>query len=387
MGNAPHIDPLTLDPMPETGGIRSDSSCLFDILDSYDLLPGTFEFYVNGSQAYGGNAWIAPYDGYVGRVSIDGYDGYHVRIDRPTLPASSRVDIRVVAADSQAGLLDQTYGFWIAPTAFSPVVDPYEITLRLVFSGAMDPVTILDASLFRISGGAYARKVDILSQSELRLWVEGLTGEEPFTMTVSSLVADIHGGHPAGDIVLPVPVFQSDALFPLRSWHVSQVALQDAQRAYFAGYRGVDVLDIRFGMAASNRWAQVLDAYGVVAMCLSGDGYDFSVGVPPILADLDPPPYAVGVPTGTGIRFSVVGETTSVEMSSLAIYVDTVLAFGGIGGWVGNWGGQITVRHQGFDVELLPPEPFAPDSRVVVRVVVSDLLGTSSDTTYSFTTA
>jgi len=386
------------DPTPEIGGVPPSYSYSFDLLDDYDdVNPATILFYVNGAQVYSGatGLWTAPYDGYIGRVeNIDGYDGYHVRIDHPSFPNSSRVNIRVVAFDFHATMLDQTYGIWIAPMAFAPTIDPYEITLRLSFSGAMDSTVVLDASLFRLSGGAYVRKVDALSQSELQLWVERMLGPGPFTLTVSSLVADSHGGHPVGDIVLAVPVFHSDALFSnndglLRSWHENRLVLRDGQRVYFAGLRGIDVLDIRLGMTAANRWAQVLDAYGVNAMCLLGsmDGYDFATGAPPALVNPDPAPDVVGVPTDTDILFSVTETIIAVETTSLAIYVGTALVFSGIGGWAGHWGGQITVRSRALDVELFPPEPFEPDSRIQVRVIASDLLGNLLDRSYTFTTA
>lgn len=387
-----------LDPGAEVGGVPPQYSYSFDLLDDYDdVNPATILLYVNGSLAYSGAAelWYAPYDGYVGHVeNVDGYDGYHVRIDHPAFPNSSRVDIRVVASDFQMSGMDQTYGFWIAPAALQPLIDPYEITLRLPFSGGMDPAAVLDASLFRLSGGAYVRKVDILSPTEVRLWVERLLGQGPFTLTVSALVADAHGGHLVGDQALSVPVFQSAAFFSntdglLRSWHESRLVARDAQRAYFAGIRGIDVLDIRSGITAANRWAQVLDIHGIGAMCLLGsaDGYDFADEAPPRLANQDPAPDATGVPADTDILFSVVEGITAVETVSLAVYVNGAIAFSGAGGWAGNWGGQITVRPQALDVALFPPEPFAPSSRVEMRVLASDLLGNRFDGTYVFTTA
>jgi len=388
------------DPVPDAGGIVPGASFSFDVLDDYSgVVPESLVFYVDGAMAYDGVSgnWHPPYDGYVGRVEdvVDGYDGYHARIDHPTpFPASARVNIRVVARDVQGNVLDETYGFWISPALVSVFVDPYETTLRLVFSGDMEPSSLLDASLFRLSGRrAYVRKVDILDAYEARLWVEWFQGEGPFALAVSDMVRDIHDGYLIG-AGASLNVFQSDAMFTntdglVRSWHDSRLLARDGQRIYMAGMRGIDVFDDRFGIPATSRWGQVLDSYGINAICLvkSGDGYEFFESDPPQLRDQFPAPDTT-VPSPGAVLFSVVDNITAVETVSLAVYVGGTLVFsGGSGGWMNNWGGQITVRQHRLDVELYPPSPFAPGTRAYLRVLASDMLGNIVDRTYAFNIA
>lgn len=385
------------DPGVDVGGVGASQSFSFDVLDDYSgVAPLTLYFFVNGAPAYIGatQSWVAPFDGYVGRVEdVDGYDGYHVRIDHPALSASSRVDLRVVAQDGQGNLLDETYGFWIAPALLSVAVDPYETTLRVTFSGAMDPTLLLDASMFALSDGAYARKAEMPAPDQALLWVERFQGAGPFELTVSDSLLDIHGGALAGDRTRSVEVFQSDALFSntdglVRSWRVSRQIARDAQRVYLAGLRGLDVLDIRYGITRASRWSQILDAYGISAMCLTGDGYDFSEGEPPTLTSQDPAPGSI-VPSPTTIRFLVVDAVTSVETTSLAVYIGSRLVFsGGSSGWLNGWGGQVSVSPHQLAVELFPPAgEFLSGETVSVRVMATDLLGNAMDRTYQFTIA
>jgi hypothetical protein len=153
-----------------------------------------------------------------------------------------------------------------------------------------------------------------------------------------------------------------------------------------AGARGLDVFDERFGIMRPNRWGQILDAYGITAVCLvkTGDGYEFFESDATILYDQIPAP-GVTVPSPDVIRFSIVDNITSIETVSLAVYVCGILAFsGGSNGWANNWGGQITVHPHRLDVELYPPQVFEPGTMVYLRVLASDLLGSVVDRTYSF---
>jgi hypothetical protein len=295
-----------------------------------------------------------------------------------------------VAQDSQAGVLDETYGFWIAPALVLATIDPYETTLKLVFSGAMEPFSLLDASLFQLSNGAYTRKVDILDAYQVRLWVERFQGTGPFTLVVSNTVKDTHDGYLIG-AGGSFEIFQSNALFSntdglICSWHDSRRVTRDGQRLYLAGARGLDVFDERFGIMRPNRWGQILDAFGITAMCLVkiGDGYEFFESDVPTLHDQIPAPGAT-VPSPDIIRFSIVDNITSIETVSLAVYVDEMLVFsGGSDGWADNWGGQITVHPHKLEVELYPSQPFTPGARVLLRVLATSLLDNEVDRTYSF---
>ncbi len=385
-------------PGSEFVGLAPEQSWSFDLLDAYgDTLASSIRIYVGKTQVYSGStqSWTAPYDGYFGKILVDGYDGYHIRIDHPISAPSARIDIRVLASDAQGGDLDETYGFWIAPSALQPSLGPYEITVELPFSGAMDPASVFDASLFHLSGGAYVKFVEILTPDRVRLWVERLWSVETISLTVSRLVADTRGAHPIFDTVFDISKFNSTAFFSnatglLRTWHVDHLVQSDLRRAYFAGEKGVDIFDTRFGIQNAFRWAQVLDEYGIMAMCVlnSADSYSFDTITSPHLENLNPWAGQGGVSTNANISFSVLHSLISVEAISLVIYVNTILVFAGsAGGWAHSWGGQIAARPEGLDVELFSPAPFAAGSTVFVRVMASDLLGNQLDMTYSFTVA
>jgi len=283
---------------------------------------------------------------------------------------------------------------------------PYEITLDAWFSAPMLLSTLLDASCYTLSNGAYVRYVESLpigssAPTGVRLWVEGFSGIEPFILTISSPpVMDFTGSPLASEgLTASILPFQSLAFFSntnalVRSWHDSKLILKDSQRAYLAGVRGLDTFYIAPSLGRSSRWSQVLDAYGIVAVCLSGTAdYVFSDTEPPFLAGRSPAPGATGVSQNARIYLMVADESTSVEIVQLAIYLRNTnmpegekRVFSGIGGWEvpDVCGGLIFVNRQVLVIQLFPKRSFA-DGPVTVSVIASDIAGNVLDTSYTFT--
>jgi hypothetical protein len=286
---------------------------------------------------------------------------------------------------------------------------PYEITLDAWFSGPMRLSSLLDASLYQFSGGAYTRYVESLplgslSPTGVRLWVEGFQGTDPFTLTVYSFdgyaysVKDANGNALALDgKTAQITPFQSSAFLSntdglVRSWHESRIILKDSQRAYLGGVRGLDAFSTLPSFGRSRRWSQVLDAYGIAAACLSGTSdYVFSDTTPPFLAKRNPAPSATGVSQNTRVYLSVADEFTSVEVVQLIIYlhnnnpVFNGAVFSGAIGWErpSICGGLISMERQVLDIQLIPKQPFFYGP-VTVSVVATDIAGNLLSTSYSF---
>jgi len=375
------------DPEAEMGGVTPSESFSFDVLDSYGVESTSLSIFVNGIQAYdGASGWISPFDGYVGNTVVDGYSGFHVRIDHSSYSASTRVELHILASSiDSVTFLDETYGFWIATTVTFVSIGPFEVCLSVGFSGALDTGTLDDASLFSISNGAYVRKIDIISNDSILLWVEGMNGNPTFTLTMSDIL-DIHGFPVEFSGASVYPGF-SEALVSgynglVRSWQQSLMVEKDIQRAFLMGIRGLDIFDIQ--STSPTKWGQILDSYGIYAACLNGDGYSFSDSDSPRISDMVPASGAVVLAPDT-IRF-LISDITSVEISSLIVSVNSVLVFGGAAGWANGWGGQIEIFPQGLSVVLYPVAGFFHSGdNALIEVRASDFSSNVMDAAYSFT--
>lgn len=397
------------DPVDLAAGVSSTVAISVDVLDSdAAVAPSSILVYIMGTLAYDGTmGFIAPFSGVVSSTNIDGYDGYHIFVFSATpFPISSWISARVYAEDTTALSIDETWQFYTAGKLVSLEQGSYEITMDAIFSGPMLLSTLLDASLYNLSGGAYVRYVEALPigsavPTGVRLWTEGFRGSDSFTLTVSSPpILDATGSQLASDgRTATISPFQSTAYFSntvgrVRSWHESSIILKDSQRAYLAGIRGLDVFDIHHSIGTAIRWSQILDAYGLAAMCLSGSqDYVFSDSAPPFLAGRSPSAGATGIAQNTHVYFSIVDEDTTVEIPQIAIYLrNTAIpalkerVFSGANGWEHPdvCGGLITVEPQILNVHLIPKQLFN-EGPVTVTVVATDLLGNLLSTSYSFT--
>lgn len=283
-------------------------------------------------------------------------------------------------------------------------VGPYEITLDVFFSAEMLASSLINAANYRFSGNAYARYVETLPLNSLavtgvRLWVEGFSGSDSFTFSVlSPPILDAYG-NPLEDISLSILPFQSSAFFSnttalVRSWHDSKIVSSDTQRLYLSGTKGTDTFYIANGISKSRKWSQILDSYGIDAACLSrSENYIFSDLDSPVLSGLNPAPGATGISQSANIYLSILDEITSVDLSSVAIYVRNTSIpyakeriFSGIRGWefpeVG--GGYIIVERKGINIKLIPTN-LLDNGLVTITILANDLIGNILSTSYDFT--
>jgi hypothetical protein len=237
----------------------------------------------------------------------------------------------------------------------------------------------------------YARKVDVLDESTVRLWVELFYGRDDFEVTVDPTIKNKDGYSllPGGDSYGVAP-FESTATFTnynamVRTWHESTVVTNDSQRIYLAGIRGIDVYWKRLATSFV-RWGQIFDEYGIDSMFVANYPSDLEIidEVPPTLEDPVPPPSSFA-PADTRISFKVRDEITAVEITTLRVYIEGELAFsGGYGGWQNGWSGRIEVEHHQLSVEMWTNTYFDTGSIVTVRIVAQDLMGNELDTSYNF---
>jgi hypothetical protein len=399
-------------PVPTQTAVDVDSSVSFDLLDDYSGVDlSTVMVLIGGRTAYDGGSFAPQFGGTVVPVIMDGYDGYRFTI-MPDAPfaLSSAVDVSVTGRDFSGNPMpppdplqpdnDGYWTFYTESTVMTVVSGLYEITLDVAFSGPMTVDGALEnPGCYQFDNGMYARLVDVLSPSSVRLWVELYQGSGSFSMMLDPAITDSYGGSISGSFEVDAP-FQSDATMSasnglIRTWagrgsafprQGSRLAWMDSQRVYLAGSKGIDVFR-RNTAGTVVRWAQVLDAYGVDAMFVANfDGdYIFDDIAAPILEDQVPAPGSSDAKTTTDITFTVSDATTAVEIVATAAYVNGVLAFaGGAGGWMNGWTGSIVVRHNSIILTLYPPLAYTPGTSVTVRVVSADLLGNALDESYVF---
>ena len=383
-------------PSDGEGGISLDSLISLDVVDAgVGVDRSTIAIYVNGSQVFQGpSTFIAPYNGpqsSISATSTGGYDGYNIVLDNTgNLSFATTYTVRVVAEDYENNSLDTTFSFKTHTRISSVDMGPYEITIDVNFGSQMG-TGVYNAANYTFTNGMYARYAEFDGYDTVRLWVELFYGNEEFVLTVSENVKDAEG-YPilAPYNSITVAPFQSTANIgsfngKVRTWRESSLVYADSHRIYLAGSKGVDIF-FKGEDYAAYRWAQIFDAYGVNAMFVAhfGGDYEFSDSGSPYLRNRNPFPGSEALPTTT-IYFQLVDEITAVEVTTLTVYINEVLAFGGsYGGWQNGFSGTILIGYQYLDVNIVPPSSFTDGEEVEVRVIAQDLLGNSLDASYSF---
>lgn len=389
--------PFLANKYPDSYGVSPNVSVSVNLLPlSGYINTNTIDAYVDGSLAFSGpSTFIVPYNGpssSLAPISIDSYDGYHLVLDRATdFDIGTYHTVRITCQDSYGTSLDQSWPFSIHNMVESLDQGPYEITFDVTFSVPMNEDSDLTGPAnYVFNDGAYTRKIDILSPTMVRLWTELVYGENTYTVTVSNVTDSYGATIPSGYNTASVSPFISDASLAntngmVRTWRESQLVHADLYRAYLAGNKGIDVFR-KINTAVYDRWAQVFDEYGISSM--------FVANFPGALSITDTSaPYLINVvpaqgeyaPVDTTIQFTIVDDTSAIEITDLIIYVNgNIIFMGNYGGWQNNYDGTIDVGYQTLDVVLYPPSDFVFGSLIVVRVIASDLLGNRMDTEYSF---
>jgi hypothetical protein len=303
--------------------------------------------------------------------------------------------VRITGRDAYGNSFDESFTFGIATITSLVGLETglYEITMDVTFDTEMlQDQNLINPANYHFEGyGTYARKVEILSPYQVRLWVELFYGQDDFVLSIDPAIKNIDGYSllPEADSYGISP-FKSDATFTnynamVRTWHESTIVLNDSQRIYLAGVRGIDVfrkkLSTRFA-----RWGQIFDEYGIDSMYVANFPSDLEITdeVPPRLIDQVPSPSSFAA-ADSRISFKVRDDITAVEITTLRVYIDGTLAFsGGYGGWQEGWNGTIEVEHHQLSVEMWADSFFDTGSIVTVRIVAQDLMGNEMDETYNF---
>jgi hypothetical protein len=171
----------------------------------------------------------------------------------------------------------------------------------------------------------------------------------------------------------------------IRTWRESGLVSADSQRIYLAGSKGIDIFRKETSMVP-RRWGQIFDAYGINSMFVAHFGGDI------LATDSDSPYFQYQNPfpettvsSSTNIWFTIVDDTTTVEIPSLVVYVNNIIAFnGGYGGFSNGFSGNIVIGYQKLEVTIIPPTPFTDGETIYVRVVATDILENRLDGSYRF---
>jgi len=395
-----YVSPWLQNPRPAVPADR-DAIASVDILDDYSgVLLSSLLVAVDASLAFvGPNTFVAPYNGALSAITptvVDGYDGYHLVLDKTILyPSDSVHVVRVTGQDAYGNIFDQSFNFRIV--RFAKIIgletNPYEISLDLTFDRPMlQDDNLRSSANYHFDNGMYARKVDFIDGYNVRLWVELFYGNDNFVLTVDQKIKSIDGYSLSTDAdsygIVP---FKADATFTnyngmVRTWHESTIVATDSQRVYLAGTKGIDVFAKLSNSSRFFRWGQIFDEYGIDAMYVANFPSDLVITdtTAPTLDDPVPAPSSFAS-AYTHISFKVADATTAVEITTLRVYINGRLAFsGGYGGWSTGWSGEINVEYQQLSVEMWPDTYFSTGSIVTVRVIAQDLMGNELDTSYNF---
>jgi len=384
-----------------TSGASINTLVSTDILDDASgVLQSSLDAYMDGVLIFSGpDIFISPYDGLssiISSTTYGGFDGYNLVIDNTNeyISGSSHT-LRITGRDAYGNDFDESFSFniTIIPEVLSIKSSLYEITLDVDFNVDMlDNNELRNPANYVFNNGMYARKVDVLSNTSIRLWVELFYGRDDFALlSINQKVKNIDGfSFNTSMDAYNIAPFKSDATFTnynamVRTWHDSYIIDSDSQRIYLGGTKGIDIFR-KHTSTIFYRWGQIFDEYGIDAMTVYNYPTDIEITdtTPPILVDVFPVPSYFAT-ANTHISFKVRDLETAVEITSLRIYVEGNLVFsGGYGGWQNYWSGSIDVEHHQLSIEIWQDSLFDLASIVTVRVVAQDLMENELDTSFNF---
>jgi hypothetical protein len=393
-----YVSPWIINQYPTGILYNVNDNISVDILDDYSGVNlSSIDAYVDGYIVFSGpSTFYSPYNGAQSSISstnVDGYDGYHLVIDRTSnFDFSTNYDVRIAADDNYGNSLDTTFNFTTkdATKIENVRVGQYEIVLIVTF----DDYMLYDSNITKISNYTfnhemYARYIEnpILYDGYVKdvvMWVENFCGHDSFTLEVQNLL-DQYGSNVSDSY--DFEPFQSWADLTnynclVRTWHVSNFVIADSQRVYLAGEGGIDCFRKERSYDAV-RWGQIFDSYGVEALFLVnyGNDYVFVDTTPPAFIYRDPAP---GFWDGEGnIVFIIADTETAINITDLFIYINGVTVFdGSSGGFQNNYSGEIVLGYKSITVSIVPPIVYPEGSTVSVHVIASDLLDNTMDETY-----
>jgi len=108
--------PFLRNEFPAPGASRVSTSVLIsvDVLDAETFVDlSTLRVWVDGADAYNGS-FVAPFNGPSSAITptiVDGYDGYHIVVDKTVPYGNEEITVRVVADDYGGNTLDDSWTF------------------------------------------------------------------------------------------------------------------------------------------------------------------------------------------------------------------------------------------------------------------------------------
>jgi len=132
------IDPWLNNAFP-TGDAESNTNISFNVLDdSTGVVPSLIDAYFDGNLIFSGpSTFISPFDGpnsSFSSITVDGYDGYRVVLDRTQdFRFSDTHIVRVTARDAYGNLLDESFTFTIPETTINALYYADDYGLHRVF--------------------------------------------------------------------------------------------------------------------------------------------------------------------------------------------------------------------------------------------------------------
>lgn len=372
-------------------GIGLSTSIATDLLDDLEIVYNSINVYINDDLIFDGSAFIYPYVGTLTSIVSDGYFGYRIEINKEELyTPSTWITVRVVASDVALDSIDESYKFYTKTSVKQIDFGPYEITYDLTFTGPVyNDAELTNSANYTINNGAYAKKIDKLADDQVRIWSELLYGHTSFNVVVSSNVKDSYS-IPIDENETIIGPFYSTANIGsynglIRTSHDSRLISSDSQRIYLAGSKGLDIFKRDLSLTNSV-WAQVFDSYGIDSMFLINYPSDVIISdvLPPYISYASPGDGEAVFPD-THVLFIVTDVTSSVDISSMVVYLNGQIVFrGNSGGWQEGFSGNITLGYRNISVDIWPDSLFTPDSYVIVRIIAGDMSGNIMDYSYAF---
>jgi len=387
-----YVNPVISNTFPTTlVDVNTDVS--FDITDDFsgvDLNNTTVT--IGGDTAYSGG-FISPFTGTITSIT----NGYSIVISNPSLYDTATIyNVVVNTQDEYGNTATTNYNFTTRASISNTSLGQFEITLDVIFETDMtQDSNFSNPANYIFTNGAYARKVDILSSTQVRLWVENYYKNNNFDdiavfrIYLNSDITTLSGDPVSDDAYVTVSPDVSTASFShynglIRTYRDFYFTDADSERIYLSGTRGIDILQ-RQTATTYTKWAQIFDECGIDAMRVVNHPsvYVFNDTASPSLSNQNPAPNATGVSSAAHVFFSII-DTTAVEIPNVNVYVNGTHVFNGQSGWNSNWSGIIEILHKELYFEIWPRAGFS-SGVVSIRVTAEDLSGNISSNTYQFT--
>ncbi len=379
-------------PTDNLTGVNKSTTISSNILDDGYLDLTQIDAYVDGTLVFSGpSTSVYPWSMIVTNTTVDGYDGYYLELSNINqLQNNKYYDVRFTARDKSNNSMDSTYTFRTKTDVDSILVSPFEDTIRVEFNSPISQ-TLLKTTDYVFNYGAYAKRIEYISNKVIEITTELLYGHSSFSILIENVIDD-YGGviETFSSTINP---FYSTATFSnynskIKTGHESRFVFKDDSRTYVGGNRGIDVFK-SLSLASDVRLGQIYDEYGITAMCVvnyGNTGLSISTTSVPYLSNIVPPTSSYLYPDSV-IGLTINDSDVVVETTSVTIYINDVIVFsGGYGGWQNGYYGNIQTESKKIIFTIYSIVSYTGSS-LDVRVVATNITGNELDTSYSYNIA